>query len=74
MTAASAEVRASGTGLHLVLWLKPPLELHSTAEQEYWDHVVRAIQRTVPVDPNMPGITALTVASPRETPLANFTL
>jgi hypothetical protein len=56
----SSEVRSSGTGLHLILWLRPALELRSAAEQEYWDHVVRAIQRTLPVDPDMPGITALT--------------
>jgi hypothetical protein len=55
-----AEVRASGTGLHLILWLRPAVELRSTAEQQYWDHIVRAVQRTLPVDPDMPGMTALT--------------
>jgi hypothetical protein len=58
--ARAAEVRSSGTGLHVILWLRPALELHSAAEQEYWDHIVRAVQRTLPADPDMPGITALT--------------
>src|SRR5437667_10491464 len=31
-----AEVRASGTGLHLIVWLDPPVELRSAAEQKYW--------------------------------------
>jgi hypothetical protein len=58
--AAHAEVRASGTGLHLLLWLDPPVELHTDEEQRRWGAVVKAVQRTLPVDPDMPGITALT--------------
>jgi hypothetical protein len=55
-----AEVRNSGTGLHLLIWLDPPLELKTAGEQRYWDGIVRAVQATLPSDPNAPGITALT--------------
>jgi hypothetical protein len=58
--AAHAEVRASGTGLHLLLWLDPPVELKTSEEQIRWAAIVKAVQRTLPVDPDMPGITALT--------------
>jgi hypothetical protein len=58
--ARHAEVRVSGTGLHSILWLRPALELYSAGDQEHWDHIVRAVQRTLPVDPGMPGITTLT--------------
>jgi hypothetical protein len=60
--ARQAEIRISGSGLHAILWLRPAVELKSEAEQIYWDHVVRVIQRTLPADPNMPGMTALTRA------------
>jgi hypothetical protein len=58
--AAHAEVRVSGTGLHLLLWLDPPVELRTGEDQERWANMVKAVQRTLPVDPDMPGITALT--------------
>jgi hypothetical protein len=55
-----AEVRSSGTGLHLVTRLNPPVELRTAGEQRYWDAIVRAVQASLPSDPNAPGITALT--------------
>jgi hypothetical protein len=58
--ARHAEVRCSGTGLHVIVWLEPAVELHDAAGQHYWSAVVKAVQRTLPVDPDMPGITALT--------------
>jgi len=58
--AAGAEVRISGTGLHLLVWLDPPVELTTNEDQRYWAALVKAVQRTLPVDPDMPGITALT--------------
>jgi hypothetical protein len=61
--ARAAEVRASGTGLHIIVWLDPPAELRSAGEQQYWDAAVRAVQCTLPVDPNSPGVTALTRAA-----------
>jgi hypothetical protein len=60
--ARRAEVRLSGTGLHLLVWVSPPVELHSEAEQRRWDHIVRAVQCSLPADPDAPGITALTRA------------
>jgi hypothetical protein len=58
--ARHAQVRATGTGLHLLVLLDPPAELRSAADQERWGHVVKVVQATLPVDPNQPGITALT--------------
>ncbi len=60
--AMHAEVRASGTGLHLIVRLGPPVELTSNGEQKYWDAIVKAVQRSLPADLNAPGITALTRA------------
>ena len=56
----SAEVRLTGTGLHLIIRLDPPVELASAADQARWDAVVRVVQATLLVDPNAPGITAVT--------------
>jgi hypothetical protein len=55
-----AEVRSSGTGLHLLLWFKPPVELKTAGDQRRWDGLIRVIQATLPSDPNAPGIAALT--------------
>lgn len=60
--ARHAETRLSGTGLHPILRLDPPVELTSAAEQKRWATLVRAVQCTLPADPNAPGITALTRA------------
>src|SRR5262249_30670832 len=58
--ARRAEVRISGTGLHAIIRLHPHVELVSAADQRLWATVVRAVQCSVPIDPNGPGITALT--------------
>src|SRR5262245_40167356 len=58
--ARHAEVRATGTGLHLIVWLEPAVELHSDAEQRRWAALVEAVQCSLPADPQCPGITALT--------------
>jgi hypothetical protein len=58
--ARHAEIRSSGTGLHLIIWLEQPVELQSTAEQKYWSGMVKVVQASLPSDPNAPGITALT--------------
>jgi hypothetical protein len=55
-----AEVRSSGRGLHLILTFDPPVELASAAAQKSWSTLVRVVQRSLPADPNAPGITALT--------------
>jgi hypothetical protein len=58
--ARNAEVRSSGSGLHVIIWLDPPVELGTTAEQKEWATIVRTVQCTLPADLNAPGITALT--------------
>ena len=58
--ACDAEMRSSGTGLHAILRLDPPVELKTAGEQRHWDAIVRAVQASLPSDLNAPGITALT--------------
>jgi hypothetical protein len=58
--AQHAEVRMSGSGLHLLHWLDPPIELKSAAEQEYWAAVIDAHRSTLPSDPAAPNLNALT--------------
>ena len=58
--AGVAEVRMTGTGLHVIIPLDPPVELKDAGAQRRWDALVRTLQCTLPVDPNAPGITALT--------------
>jgi hypothetical protein len=58
--ACSAQVRMTGTGLHALVLLEPPVELHSEAEQNKWASYVRVVQGTLPTDTNAPGITAVT--------------
>ena len=58
--ARDAEVRSTGTGLHLLLWFEPAVELEDAAGQRRWDGLIRLTQATLPSDPNAPGITALT--------------
>jgi hypothetical protein len=58
--ASAAEVRMTGTGLHVIVLLDPPVELKDAGSQRKWDALVRTVQCTLPVDPNAPGITALT--------------
>ena len=60
--ARHAEIRLSGTGLHGILRLDPPVELETAAAQKWWAALVRAVQCSLPVDPNAPAITAMTRA------------
>ena len=55
-----AEVRSSGTGIHLIVRFAPPIELATAADQAYWANLVLAVQRSLPTDPNAPGVTGLT--------------
>ena len=55
-----SEVRFSGTGLHVLLRLREPIEFTNTNERKRWAAIVRVIQRILPGDPHAPGITALT--------------
>jgi hypothetical protein len=58
--ARSAEVRATGSGLHLLIWFARAVQMKSAAEQQKWANIVAIVQRTLPGDPNAPGITAVT--------------
>jgi hypothetical protein len=59
-TLARAEVRSSGRGLHVLLWMDPPVAFATAAERDRWAGVTRAIQALLPSDPDAPGITSLT--------------
>jgi hypothetical protein len=54
------EVRASGTGLHAILWLDPPVDFGDEAERTRWCSIVKVVQAVLPTDPMAPGITATT--------------
>lgn len=56
---AKAEVRDTGGGLHVVLWLDAPI-ICSVGEAVMWDEVARGICNALPGDPNLNGIIALT--------------
>lgn len=56
------EVRASGTGLHAILWLEPPVVFADDAERTRWCSIVKIVQAVLPTDPLAPGITATTRA------------
>ncbi len=56
----NAEVRATGTGLHVVLWVDPPIELKDEADRERLAARVQIIQAALPIDPLQPGIAATT--------------
>jgi hypothetical protein len=58
--ARHAEVRKTGTGLHLIVCLEPAVELTTAADQERWGAAVRTVQCTLPTDPDALGITTLT--------------
>ncbi len=55
-----AEVRHSGTGLHVLQHVEPAVEFGTTADRDRWAAVVRAVQGTLPCDPNAPGLNAHT--------------
>lgn len=54
-----AEVRETGGGLHLILWLDEPI-LVAADEAPQWNGIARGICNALPGDPNLNGIIALT--------------
>jgi len=50
----------SGTGIHVILRIDPPIELKSAADQQRWAGNVEVVQAALPIDPDQPGITAVT--------------
>ena len=59
-TLRKAEVRNSGTGLHAILWLEPPVNFVTADDRERWAGIVQVVQAALPIDPHQPGITATT--------------
>jgi len=56
---SKAEVRDSGHGLHVILWLDQPI-IVAEGEARSWDAIARGICKSLPGDPNLNGIIALT--------------
>jgi len=54
------EVRASGTGLHAILWLQDPPQFDTDGLRERWTGITQTVQTALPSDPNAPHITAST--------------
>ncbi len=59
---AQCEVRATGTGLHAILWFEAPVKFESAGDRDRWAGIVKVIQAALPIDPDQPGITATTRA------------
>lgn len=57
---AGAEVRDTGTGLHVLLHLDPPIEFQSDTDRRIWSSHVDIIRAALPSDWNAPGITMVT--------------
>ena len=57
---AKAQVRLSGSGLHVLLLLHSPIVFHNEEERAHWARVIKVVQRLLPSDPDAPGITAMT--------------
>ncbi|NLX98442.1 MAG: hypothetical protein GXY83_19965 [Rhodopirellula sp.] len=55
-----AQVRISGIGLHAIINLDPPVVFCSDGERDRWAGVVETVQAALPVDPDQPGMTAVT--------------
>lgn len=56
---SKAEVRDTGGGLHIILWLDQAI-IVSAGEAAMWNDVARGICNTLPGDPNLNGLIALT--------------
>jgi len=54
-----AEVRDTGGGLHVILWLDEPIVV-AAGEARQWDDIARGIRNALPGDPNLNGVIALT--------------
>jgi len=55
-----AEVRISGTGLHMIIRLMEPVVFRTEGERQRWAGIVKAVQRLLPTDHRVPGLNALT--------------
>jgi hypothetical protein len=57
---AGAEVRDTGRGVHAIVWFDAPVVFNSDGERRRWAGIVQVVQAALPIDPDQPGITALT--------------
>ena len=57
---AGAEVRDTGTGLHVLLRPDQPIEFQTEIDRRKWSSLVEIIQAVLPSDPHAPGITMVT--------------
>ena len=57
---AKAQVIGSGTGLHPILRFNKPVQFKTVGDRQRWAGIVRVVQRVLPVDADVPGITAVT--------------
>lgn len=57
---SKAEVRFSGRWLHCILHFATPVEIKSDRRRELWDTVIKAVQRSLPSDPEAPSLLAMT--------------
>ena len=55
-----AEVRISGTGLHVILRILNPPTFGTDGERDRWTGIVQAVQAALPIDTRQPHITAAT--------------
>jgi len=55
-----AEVRNSGTGLHVILRFVSPVVFDTDAERDRWIGIIQVVQSSLPIDPDQPHITAVT--------------
>jgi hypothetical protein len=56
---AKAEVRNTGHGLHVLLWLDEPI-ICSGEDARRWDKIARGVRNALPGDPKLNGIIAMT--------------
>jgi len=54
------EVRFSGRWVHCILWFAKPVEIKSDRQREHWKAIIRAVQRSLPTDPEAPSLLAMT--------------
>lgn len=55
-----AEVRNSGTGVHVILRFAEPVIFQDDAARDRWAGIVQVVQCALPIDPDQPGMTAAT--------------
>jgi hypothetical protein len=56
---SKAEVRDTGGGVHVLLWLDEPV-VCAAGQQRHWDAIARGLHDALPSDPKLGGIIAMT--------------